>query len=40
MSETGFYWDERCFWHGGGNFAFTQPIGGLVQPLADGAAAA
>ena len=36
MRETGFYWDERCFWHGGGNFAFTQPIGGLVQPLAAG----
>lgn len=29
---TGFYWDERCFWHGGGNYAFTLPAGGLVQP--------
>jgi acetoin utilization deacetylase AcuC-like enzyme len=29
---TGFYWDERCFWHGGGNYALTLPVGGLVQP--------
>lgn len=35
-SKTGFYWDERCFWHGGGNYAFTLPLGGLVQPLAAG----
>lgn len=28
--------DERCFWHAGGNYAFTMPIGGLVQPLASG----
>jgi len=34
--STGFFWDERCFWHGGGNYAFTLPIGGLVQPLAAG----
>lgn len=33
---TGFFWDERCFWHSGGNYAFTQPVGGLVQPLAAG----
>jgi hypothetical protein len=33
---TGFYWDERCFWFSGGNYAFTLPIGGLVQPLASG----
>ena len=33
---TGFYWDERCFWHAGGNYAFTMPIGGMVQPLAAG----
>lgn len=33
---TGFYWDEKCFWHAGGNYAFTLPIGGLVQPLAAG----
>ncbi|PTE15730.1 class II histone deacetylase [Pseudogemmobacter blasticus] len=29
---TAFYSDERCFWHGGGNYAFTLPTGGLVQP--------
>jgi acetoin utilization deacetylase AcuC-like enzyme len=34
--RTGFYWDERCFWHGGGNYAFTLPFGGLVQPMAAG----
>lgn len=33
---TGFFWDERCFWHGGGSYAYTLPIGGLVQPLAAG----
>ncbi|PRY25582.1 acetoin utilization deacetylase AcuC-like enzyme [Aliiruegeria haliotis] len=33
---TGFFWDERCFWHGGGNYAMTLPVGGLVQPLAGG----
>jgi len=34
--STGFFWDERCFWHGGGNYAFTLPVGDLVQPLAAG----
>ena len=33
---TGFFFDERCFWHAGGNYAFTMHIGGLVQPLASG----
>jgi acetoin utilization deacetylase AcuC-like enzyme len=33
---TGFFWDEMCFWHAGGNYASTMPIGGLVQPLAAG----
>lgn len=33
---TGFFWDERCFWHAGGNYAATLRIGGLVQPLAAG----
>ncbi|MBT0958200.1 class II histone deacetylase [Alphaproteobacteria bacterium KMM 3653] len=33
---TGFYWDEKCFWHGGGNYAGTLPLGGYVQPLAAG----
>lgn len=36
MNQTRFFWDERCFWHAGGNFSFTLPIGGLVQPLAAG----
>jgi len=35
-ASTGFFWDERCFWHAGGNYAFTLPLGGLVQPLASG----
>ena len=34
--STGFYADERCFWHGGGNYALTLPVGGLVQPMAGG----
>jgi acetoin utilization deacetylase AcuC-like enzyme len=33
---TAFFSDERCFWHGGGNYAFTLPVGGLVQPLSGG----
>lgn len=33
---TAFFTDERCFWHGGGNYAFTLPVGGLVQPMAAG----
>ncbi|MGR3322092.1 MAG: class II histone deacetylase [Pseudooceanicola sp.] len=33
---TGFFWDELCFWHAGGNYALTMPLGGLVQPLAAG----
>jgi acetoin utilization deacetylase AcuC-like enzyme len=33
---TAFYSDERCFWHGGGNYAFTLPVGGLVQPMLAG----
>ncbi len=34
--STGFYWDERTMWHAGGNYAFTVPLGGLMQPLAAG----
>ena len=30
---TGFFWDEQCFWHAGGNYAFTLPVGGVVQPM-------
>lgn len=33
---TGFFWDERCFWHAGGNYAGMLPVGGLVQPAASG----
>ncbi|SHK16415.1 Acetoin utilization deacetylase AcuC [Shimia gijangensis] len=33
---TGFYWDEKCFWHSGGNYALTLPVGDFVQPLAAG----
>ncbi|WOI55651.1 class II histone deacetylase [Palleronia sp. LCG004] len=34
--STGFFWDERCFWHGGGNYAFLAPVGGLVEPMPGG----
>ncbi|MBU2983569.1 class II histone deacetylase [Lentibacter algarum] len=33
---TGFFWDEKCFWHGGGDYVLTFPAGGLVQPSATG----
>ncbi|MEM6635449.1 MAG: class II histone deacetylase [Pseudomonadota bacterium] len=33
---TGFFWDERCFWHGGGDYAMMLPLGGFVQPMASG----
>ncbi len=36
MRKTAFYWDERCFWHGGGNYAGMLPVGGLVQPMLGG----
>lgn len=35
-NKTGFFFDEKCFWHAGGNYALTLPVGGLVQPLAAG----
>lgn len=34
--KTGFFVDERCFWHSGGNYAFLAPVGGLVQPAGSG----
>ncbi len=34
--KTGFFFDERCFWHSGGNYNFTLPVAGLVQPAASG----
>ena len=33
---TGFFWDESCFWHGGGSYAEMLPVGGLVQPMVNG----
>lgn len=36
MKQTGLLWDERCFWHTGGGYALTVPLGGLTQPLAAG----
>lgn len=33
---TGFFWDEKCFWHTGGNYAARFPTGGLVQPMVAG----
>lgn len=35
-SRTAFYWDEKCFWHSGGNYAQVAPVGGHVQPLVAG----
>lgn len=34
--QTGFFWDESCFWHGGGNYASMMPVTGLVQPMVNG----
>ncbi|MEM8871723.1 MAG: class II histone deacetylase [Pseudomonadota bacterium] len=36
MARTAFFWDERCFWHSGGAYALTAPVGGAVQPLVSG----
>ncbi len=33
---TAFIWDEKCFWHTGGNYALLAPVGGHVQPLVAG----
>lgn len=30
--STAFLTDERCFWHGGGNYVLTAPVGPFVQP--------
>jgi len=35
-NKTAFLWDERCFWHYGGNYALLAPVGGLVQPMVSG----
>ena len=34
--RTAFYWDEKCFWHSGGNYALTMQVGGVVQPTMGG----
>lgn len=36
MNKTAFYWDERCFWHTGNNYAQLAPVGGFVQPMVAG----
>lgn len=36
MSDTVFVWDEKCFWHMGGNYALLAPVKGLVQPMVSG----
>lgn len=36
MEQTAFIWDEKCFWHFGGNYAQLAPVGGLVQPMVAG----
>ena len=33
---VGFFHDERCLWHSGGNYAGMLPVGGLVQPMIGG----
>ncbi len=34
--RTGFFHDERCLWHFGGNYASVVRVGGLVQPMVAG----
>ncbi|CAI8386110.1 MAG: Histone deacetylase-like amidohydrolase [Rhodospirillaceae bacterium] len=34
--KTGFFWHEKCFWHGAGNYAFLLPVGDLVEPTSTG----
>ena len=36
MASTAFLWDEKTFWHSGGNYAMLVPVGGLVQPFVSG----
>jgi len=36
MSRTAFYWDEKCFWHAGNNYAQLAPVRKLVQPMVAG----
>lgn len=34
--STGFFWNERCFWHDGAGYAARFQTGGLVQPMVAG----
>ena len=36
QKQTAFLWNEKCFWHYGGNYALLAPVGGLVQPMVSG----
>ena len=36
IQKTGFFWHEKCFWHGAGNYAFLLPVGGMVEPTSAG----
>ena len=36
MPGTAFYFDEKCFWHFGGNYVNVSRVGGLVQPAVAG----
>ena len=36
IQKTGFFWHEKCFWHGAGNYAFLLPVGGMVEPTSTG----
>ncbi|MEO0989954.1 MAG: class II histone deacetylase [Pseudomonadota bacterium] len=33
---TALFWDERCFWHAGGDYVMTVPIDRHVQPMVSG----
>ncbi len=35
-NKTAFFTDEKCFWHGGGNYAQMAQVGGHVQPMVAG----
>ncbi|MBX2837177.1 MAG: class II histone deacetylase [Gammaproteobacteria bacterium] len=36
MNKTAFFWDERTFWHSGGQYAQLAPVGAFVQPMVAG----
>ncbi len=35
-NKTAFLFDEKCFWHAGGNYAQLAQVGGHVQPMVSG----